>query len=479
MVPPRLCAAVTAIALAAAPGSARAAPLSENFEAGAPGWASSGLWHVQPQPETVTVTAAIGGVLTSVAPGSALPAAWDGAAAAWFGDPATGTYCTGFDSVAQHPSDGCRSSGRVRGTLTSPPFAVTSAPATLEFRAWWEIAGADFETSDRMTVEYSTDDGATWTEAAKLNPSGPPFGSLHQSYTTGGLRQPGEWRAYSVDLTPALGSTNVRVRFNFDSIDSLGQGFRGLLIDGVNSEGTETPPVAAVPGAVPPPGQGSQPSGAPGGAVLGQSVVIEPVSGRVAYRTPDQRQETRLLSAIPVPIGTVVDATRGVVRITAADGAGGVSVGTFHDSPFQIRQGSDGVVELALRGGRFPHCDGGCTSAVRRKASVRRLWGSASGRFRTRAHYASCTVRGTNWLIEDQPGDTLVKVRTGSVLVRDFVLDRDVILNKGETYVARVVYVNRRRGNPRFGQTYTIRVRNGLIVHVYQGDERVVLTQAG
>jgi hypothetical protein len=478
MVPPRVCAAVTAIALAAAPGSARAAPLSENFESGAPGWASSGLWHVQPQPETVTVTAAIGGVLTSIAPGSALPEAWDGAAVAWFGDTVTGTYCTGFDSVAQHPSDGCRSSGRVRGTLTSPPFAVTSAPATLEFRAWWEIAGADFETSDRMTVEYSTDDGSTWTEAAKLNPSGSPFGSLHQPYTTGGLREPGEWRTYSVDLTRALGSTNVRVRFNFDSIDTLGQGFRGLLIDGVNSEGTETPAAAAVPGAVPPPGQGSQPSGALGGAVPGLSVVIEPVSGRVTYRTPGRRQDSRLLSATSVPIGTAVDTTRGVVRITAADDAGGVSVGTFHDSPFQIRRGSDGVIELALLGGRFPHCEGACTSA-RRRATVRRLWGSATGRFRTRAHYASCTVRGTSWMIEDHPGDTLVKVRTGSVLVRDFFLDRDVILNKGESYVARVVYVNRRRGNPRFGQEYTLRVRGGRVMHVYRSAGRIVLTRAG
>jgi hypothetical protein len=479
MVPPRICAAVTAIALAAAPGLARAAPLSENFESGAPGWVADGLWHVQPQPETVGVSPAIAGVLTSVMPGSTLPASWDGTAVAWFGDPATGTYCAGYEAIAQHPSDGCGSNGTVHGTLTSPPFAVTSAPARLDFHAWWEIAAADFEEHDLMTVQYSADGGATWTPATKLNPSGPPFGSLHQPYTTAGLRQPGEWRSYSVDLTPALGSTNTRVRFSFDSIDTLGQGFRGLLIDGVNSEGTETPAAAAVRGTVPPPGPGSQPSGAPVGAVPGRSVVIEPVSGRVVYRTPGQRQATRLLSAVSVPIGTVVDATRGVVRITAADDAGGASVGTFHDAPFQIRQGPDGVVELALRGGRFPHCEGGCTSAVRRKARVRGLWGSATGRFRTRGRYAACTVRGTNWLIEDNPGDTVIKVRTGSVLVRDFVLDRDVVLNKGETYVARVVYTNRQRGNPRFGQRYTMRVRNGRIVHVYQSDERIVLTQPG
>jgi hypothetical protein len=437
------------------------------------------LWHVQPQPQTVTVSPAIAGVLTGVAPDSTLPAAWDGVAAAWFGDPAGGTYCVGFAGIDQHPSDGCRSNGRVQGALTTPSFAVTSAPATLEFHAWWEIAAADFETSDLMTVDYSADGGATWTRAAKLNPSGPPFGSLHQPYTTAGLRQPGEWRTYSVDLTPALGSTDVRVRFNFDSIDTLGQGFRGLLIDGVTSEGTDTPTAVAVPGTVPPPGQGSQPSGAPGGAVLGQSVVLELVSGRVTYTTPDQRQPTRLLSTASVPIGTVVDATRGVVRITAADGAGGVSVGTFHDAPFQIRQGSDGVIELALRGGRFPHCDGACTSATRRRATVRRLWGNAKGNFRTRGRYAACTIRGTNWMVEDHPGDTVVKMRRGTGLVRDFVVDRDVVLNTGQTYVARVVFVNRIRGNPRFGQRYTLRLRGGRIVHVYENDQRVVLTRPG
>jgi hypothetical protein len=476
MVPPRLCAAVTAIALAAAPGFARAAPLSEDFEAGAPGWGTSGLWHVQPHPETVTVSAAIGGALTSIPPASTLPGAWEGTAAAWFGDPATGTYCVGYTTVAQHPSDGCRSSRPVDGALVSPAFAVTSAPATLEFHAWWEIAAGDFEIADLMTVDYSTDGGATWTAAAKLNPSGAPFGSRHQPYTTAGLREAGEWRAYSVDLTPTLGSTNTRVRFTFDSLDNLGQGFRGLLIDGVHTEGTEMPSAAAAPGTLPPPGLESQPSGAPGGAVLGKSVVIEAVSGRVLYRTPDQRQAARLLAATAVPIGTVVDATRGVVRITAADDAGGSSVGTFHDAIFQIRQGADGVAELALRGGRFPQCEGGCTSAVRRKGTVRRLWGSASGRFRTRGQYASATIRGTNWLVEDHPGDTLVKLRRGSALVRDFVLDRDVIVNEGETYVARVVYINRQRDNPRFGQRYTIRVSRGRIVHVYERRQRVVLT---
>jgi hypothetical protein len=172
-----------------------------------------------------------------------------------------------------------------------------------------------------------------------------------------------------------------------------------------------------------------------------------------------------------VPFGTVVDTRRGLVRVTAAAARGATQSGRFHDGVFQVRQAAGGVVELALRGGRFPHCEGACTSVAR---LVRHLWGTASGRFRTRGRYASGTVRGTEWLVEDHLGDTLVRVRKGSALVRDFVRDRDVVLNAGQSYVARVVYTNRRRGNPRFGLQYLLAVRGGRIVHVYR-THRIVL----
>src|SRR4051794_10432148 len=295
MFPPRVCAAVTAIALVAAPGSARAAALSENFDSGGAGWETSGLWHIQDHPENVTVSSLIGGVLTNVLPGAALPAAWNGTSAAWFGDPASGTYCVGHDAVAQHRSDGCRSAAVVGGTLTSPPFALAGASPSIEFHAWWEIAAGDFEDADLMTVEYSVDDGSTWTIAARLNPSGPPFGSLHQPYSSGGLRAPGVWRDYNVDLSPAAGSANVRIRFRFDSVGTLGQGFRGLLIDGVSVGGSEV--AGSATGVV---GQqvasgGAQPIGLPGslsppglstGPVLGRTVLIGPVSGTTIYTPP-------------------------------------------------------------------------------------------------------------------------------------------------------------------------------------------------
>jgi hypothetical protein len=474
MFPPRVCAAVTAVALVAAPGPARAATLSEDFDSGGAGWESTGLWGVVDRPETIGVSPAIAGVLTSVPAGSALPAAWSGTRAAWFGDPSTGTYCVGYAAVDQHPSDGCRSAGIVEGSLTSPPFALPGPAAVLRFRAWWEIAAGDFEASDLMTVDYSTDGGTTWTESTRLNPSGPPFGSVHQPYTSDGLRAAGVWRPYEADLTPALGAADVRVRFRFDSVGSLGQGFRGLLVDDVVVEGSELPSGGAGAGTGLAPGGSGQPAGVPGGPVLGSTLVIEPVSGRTTYRRPGVREPVLLDRATLVPFGTVVDTVRGTVRVIAAAANGATQSGTFHDGVFQLRQAPGGVIELALRGGRFPHCDDGCTSAVRRARTVRHLWGTAGGRFRTRGRYASGTVRGTEWLVADHLGDTLIRVRKGSALVRDFVRDRDVVVNAGQAYVARVVYTNRRRGNPRFGRQYILAVRDGRVVHVYR-TSRIVL----
>lgn len=473
MFPPRVCAAVTAVALVAAPGPARAAPLSEDFDAGGAGWETTGLWRVQDRPQTITVDPAIGGVLTSVPAGATLPAAASGSSAAWFGDPATGTYCTGFAATSQHPSDGCRSNAKVEGSLTSPRFAVPGAAATVRFRAWWEIAAGEFDTSDLMTVEYSADGGATWMEAARLNPAGPPFGSLHQPYTSGGVRAPAVWRDYSAELPASAGSDDVRIRFRFDSVDDLGQGFRGLLVDDVSVDGSDLPPNGEGAGEGLAPGVTGQPlTGLPGGPVPGGSVlVIEPVSGRTTYRTPGAAEASPLERSTPVPFGTVVDTRSGAVRVVAP---GGTQTGTFHDGVFRIDQAPGAVIELVLRGGRFPHCEGGCTSAVR---NVRRLWGTATGRFRTRGRYASGTVRGTEWLVEDHVGDTLVKVRTGSALVRDFVRDRDVVVNAGHSYVARVVYTNHQRGNPRFGRQYILAVRDGKVVHVYR-TRRIVLNQS-
>ncbi|MEA2494181.1 MAG: hypothetical protein QOJ29_2092, partial [Thermoleophilaceae bacterium] len=71
------------------------------------------------------------------------------------------------------------------------------------------------------------------------------------------------------------------------------------------------------------------------------------------------------------------------------------------------------------------------------KRSIRHLWGSGSGAFRTVGRYSSATVRGTTWLTDDKCNGTLTRVTAGKVGVRDFVLKKTIVVNKGKSYFAR------------------------------------------
>jgi ferric-dicitrate binding protein FerR (iron transport regulator) len=76
--------------------------------------------------------------------------------------------------------------------------------------------------------------------------------------------------------------------------------------------------------------------------------------------------------------------------------------------------------------------------AARRARSGRRLWGrDRGGRFRTHGKHSHATVRGTRWLVEDRCDGTLTRVTAGSVVVRDTVRGKRVIVRAGERYLAR------------------------------------------
>jgi hypothetical protein len=212
------------------------APLTQGFEDGAPAWAATGMWHVQPDPQTVSVIPAIADELVVLPDGEALPAAVQGSSVAWFGEAATGTYCgIDFATVKQTPQDGCNSSQVQQGALTSPSFSLADVGgAFLVFRAWWEIEAVQADVADQMRVEYSADAGRTWTPSGTLNPLDPAWGGKHQPFSNEGARSSGTWQGYAADISGAAGASSVRVRFVFDSVDQLRNGFRGLLVDGVS-----------------------------------------------------------------------------------------------------------------------------------------------------------------------------------------------------------------------------------------------------
>lgn len=196
--------------------------------------------------------------------------------------------------------------------------------------------------------------------------------------------------------------------------------------------------------------------------VLGKSVNLKPVSGKVNARQPQTAGSTRPVSDTDrvdglvqgLPTGGEVDARRGTVRLIAVRGnrANTLQSGKFAGAPFTVGQTSRGrgrgVTTLRLRSSSRAKCttttasrssaDGRVVkTARRRRGLLRRLRGNARGRFRTRGRYSSAATLGTRWSMSDRCEGTLVRVKKGKVRVRDFRRKRTIIVRAGQSYLAK------------------------------------------
>ena len=170
---------------------------------------------------------------------------------------------------------------------------------------------------------------------------------------------------------------------------------------------------------------------------LGETLVAEPQSGVVRVRVRGGKRFRPLGTIRELPLGSTLDARRGRVNVsTIRDRRNRVQEGVFHAGIFTVRQraASHYVTELILRGKVGPCSAGKAHSSV---GSRRRVWGSGRGRFRSRGNNSSATVRGTIWLTEDRCDGTFTRVRRGVVIVNDFGRDEKVVLEAGESYLAR------------------------------------------
>lgn len=205
----------------------------DDMESGAGSWTATGLWHHQTDPQNIAVASTINPDLVSLPDSGYLPSAYSGSAAWWYGNASDGTIMGTWTADSQTSKNGGTSDESNTGTLVSEPIDLTSASAaTLSFRHWWEVEGVDVDRYDMMTVAVSTDSGSSWTDVATLNPNNDVDGESWRPYSSGGLGQVGQWLYSTVDLSAYVGST-VQVKFNFDTVDSLYNGFRGWLIDDV------------------------------------------------------------------------------------------------------------------------------------------------------------------------------------------------------------------------------------------------------
>lgn len=156
---------------------------------------------------------------------------------------------------------------------------------------------------------------------------------------------------------------------------------------------------------------------------LGRTFVVSLVSGTVTVKKPGSARASRLTRRRrTIPVGSTVNATKGKVRLMGAvKRSGGTQAGVFYSGAFKASQArrDRAVIDLKLVGGDFSGCEAatvanGYASANER---VRRLYGNAKGRFRTRGGHSAATVRGTKWLTEDTCDSTRVVSGEGAVSV--------------------------------------------------------------
>jgi hypothetical protein len=179
--------------------------------------------------------------------------------------------------------------------------------------------------------------------------------------------------------------------------------------------------------------------------VRGKSVIVEPVSGKVLVLLPGFRVVIPLPDAERIPIGTIIDATHGVVKLTSVGKNGKLQSAIFYEGIFQVFQGTEknAITELRLVGGNFAVCKKAKRAAaliagkIPKSKSIRHLWGNGSGLFRTKGRFASATIRGTKWLTDDRCDGTLVRVAKGAVTVRDLVKKKSFPLKAPKRYLAK------------------------------------------
>jgi hypothetical protein len=170
--------------------------------------------------------------------------------------------------------------------------------------------------------------------------------------------------------------------------------------------------------------------------LTGKRAVVKRVSGKIKLKLAGAHKSVALKGTRAIPMGSTIDASAGKVKVVTTKGGGKLQDGTFSKGAFKITQtkGSSPLTDLTLTGGDFSACP--ATAAGRlvhasRKRAVRRLFGHAHGRFRSRGRHSSASVRGTKWDTIDTCAGTQTIDREGRVIAKSDGLTYP--LDPGET----------------------------------------------
>jgi PKD repeat protein len=147
-----------------------------------------------------------------------------------------------------------------------------------------------------------------------------------------------------------------------------------------------------------------------------------------------------------IPVGSILDASKGISSITMAASADGAvtQTGKFSQGVFKTKQSAKAALTttVMMGGGNFKRdcrASGASKSGVAaaRRRFGRRLFSNVRGRFRTRGRNSTATVRGTRYLVKDSCRGTRTSVRKGSVRVFDLVKHKGRTVKAGKSYLAR------------------------------------------
>jgi hypothetical protein len=185
--------------------------------------------------------------------------------------------------------------------------------------------------------------------------------------------------------------------------------------------------------------------------VNGETIIVSPKEGTVLIKLPGTNKFVPLEELKEIPVGSVIDATKGKVTLTSIDPDGTEQTANFFLGVFRVKQkDGSGLVVLELLDTRTcpapaakpaPNLLGApalaTASGTKKPPASGKLWGSGHGNFRTEGNDGSATVRGTIWLVEDRcNGTTFFRTRRGIVSIRDFVKGKTFPLPAGNNYTA-------------------------------------------
>src|SRR3989440_1350503 len=171
-----------------------------------------------------------------------------------------------------------------------------------------------------------------------------------------------------------------------------------------------TSPVSLKTSVFVPPGSTGPPNGTPSGTpagepqpILGKTAVITHVTGHVFFKPPGSSIFVELLPGHSIPFGSTIDANHGHVTLITARHDGGTQSAEFFDGTFVLTQDASDLTQAPLTDANLGTRTRALAHSARKK---RRLWGKGKCRCRTKGAYGSASVRGTQWLTEDETGGT-------------------------------------------------------------------------